>query len=293
MRVWVKRLQTALAALAAVYLLWQTPAAFGPMLAGREDAAAKPAEVQVLRVWLSESWTGTGMQWLTAQATAFEKANRNTRVVVRRAQAGDWLEAGVVPPDVLLFDVGAVRDPGAIFAPILEDYPVRDALKASGEWRGQAYAVPVCYGGYVLLTNKQKPDGIKLVMETDREYQEFAGQRAASLVATVREARKLSALEAAGKGFAFTAEPYGTQTDKLLLAGLFPGQDERARKAEAFVAFLLDDAVQNALPALGLLPASKTSDPPDEKKQPLLFALEKQVAQATNAFDEPRLHAVQ
>lgn len=285
MRAWLIRLRTALAALAVALLIWQLPAAWELITAPRHGLLGESAQPCVLRVWVSESWTGTGMQWITGQASAFEKAHRGTRVIIRRAQPGDWLAEGVVLPDLLLFEAGAVSDPESLLTPITQAYAAKPALLMAGAWRGKTYAVPLCCGGYVRLVNDAKPEGIELVMASEEEYKTFAAQQAHSLIATVREARRLSALEAAGKGFAFSAEPYGTHTDKLLMAGRLPTEGIRAERAGQFIDFLLAEEAQNALPALGLLPASPLAEPPDEAKQPLLHALSQSIETAANAFD--------
>lgn len=285
MRDWFIRLRTAFAALAVVLLLWQFPAAWARITAPRQNLLGEPAQTCVLRVWVQESWTGTGMQWVTNRAAAFEKAYQGTRVVIRRAQAGDWLLSGAVPPDLLLFEAGAVKDPETLLAPITKPYEARAPLLSVGAWRGKTYAVPLCYGGYVRLTNGSETGGPDLFMKSEKEYQAFAAQQAHSLIATIREARRLSALQAAGKGFAFSAEPYGTHTDKILMAGRTASVGIRAERAGQFVDFLLSADAQNALPALGLLPAAPYADPPDEAEQPLLLALSQSIETAVNAFD--------
>ncbi len=285
MRVWLMRLRTALAALAAVYLIWALPAALRDVTQPKSGAEVPASPIRVLRVWIAEDWTGSAAQWLGKQAAAYEKANRGTRVIVRRVQRGEWREAGAVPPDVLLFDAGAVANPEGLLAPMAPLPGMRPLLQSTGEWRGLTYAVPLCYGGTVRLANDALPDGPELTMTSDREWQEFIGERAGTLIATVREARKLAAREAAGKGFPFRAEPYGAETDKLLMAGVLWGDGEKIARAEAFVSFLLAREAQNALPGYGLLPASAEADPPDEAEQPLLSALEREILFAANAFD--------
>jgi len=292
-RVWFLRLRTALAALAAVFLLWELPAVLEMMSAPRQGLGGNVKPAVVLRVWLCEDWTGMGMRWLTGRAAAFEKANPGVRVVLRRAQRGDWQVKDCVPPDVLLFDTQTMGDPTGVLTPLSGAYDLRPAVRAAGTWRGVPYAVALCYGAPVRILNEEKPQGAEIVMSSEAEYQEFVQQKAGTLIATVREVRRLLALEAAGKGFPFRAEPYGDTAELLLMAGRFAAEGERARLSEAFIQFLLSQESQNALPEMGLLPASACARLPEEEKYPLLFAMEKETVRAVNAFDERPNHGVQ
>lgn len=285
MRVWLVRLRTILAMISALFLLWKLPFAYRLITTPETDPGNNAKPVTVLRVWLCEEWTGTGMQWLTQQVSAFEKANKGTRVVVRRSQKEDWLEKDAILPDILLFEAGALTKPDELLIPQTKAFPIRDSLLYAGDYQGLPYAVPVCYGGIVRIVNETKPEGITLTMQTAQAYQDFVSEKSSALIATVREARKLAALQFAGKGFPFHAEPYDTSTNMLLFAGLCKSGSERVQQAESFISFLLSDGAQNALPDWGLLPVSKTANPIDEGKQPLLSALENHITRAVNAFD--------
>lgn len=279
------KVRTALAVVATAFLLYEMPALFAPMTQPRDGLLTSPRGTVMVRVWLCESWTGTAMRWLTEQALLFEKAHKEARVVLRRAQRGDWFLPGAIPPDLLLFDKGAVSDPSGLFAPLMLDIGIAEPLASAGAWRGQLFAVPLSYGGNVRLTNPSKRDGITRTMKSEQDFQEFAAGKAIALVATVREARRMQALVDAEKGFPFEAVPFGNATDMLLLAGVFPNTGERARLSEAFVLWLLSADAQNALPELGLLPAASAALPPDPESQPLLYALKKEILHAANAFD--------
>lgn len=285
MRIWLARFRTVLSIIVVAFLLWQLPTIHRMITTPSIDPRSESKQFDVLRIWVCEEWTGTGMQWLSQQASAFEKVNRGTRVVIRRSQKGDWLEKEAIKPDILLFETGTVMVPDELFISYAKSFSIRDALSNAGAYRGHSFAIPICYGGTVRIVNESKLEGITLAMEKEQDYQDFVSEKAYALIATVREVRRLSAMQLAGKGFPFHAEPYGAITKHVLLAGLFPSNQERQEKADAFIHFLLSDTAQNALPALGLLPASKTADSPDEAKQPLLFALEKEITDAVNAFD--------
>lgn len=286
MRVWLGRFRTLAAVLATVYLIWQMPVLYRALINTESSQAQQAApQLNVLRVWVCEDWTGTSLTWLSRQASAFEKQHKGTRVIIRRVQKGDWLAEGAVLPDVLLFSAGMVTNPETLFTPQSGNFAIKEALSLTGDRDGVRLAVPICYGGIVRLVNEQEPSDIELVMQTDKDYQSFIAGNAGSLIATVREARRLAALVEAGKGFAYSAQAYGTQTDKLLMAGQLAGDSTRSDMAKAFIEYLLSGEAQNTLTEQGLLPASERADPPDEEKQPLLYAIWQTSPYAVNAFD--------
>ncbi|MDR0929434.1 MAG: hypothetical protein LBM74_06950 [Oscillospiraceae bacterium] len=292
MRKWLLRLRTLLAILAALYLLYQFPALSRWFT---KPSAPEPpsSSIEMVRVWLLEDWSGSAMQWVSRQATAFEKAHRGVRIILKRAQPGDWALEGAVLPDVLLFSGGVLTDPEGLLAPLSPTAPVRDFLQGVGDRGGIPYAVPLAYGGRARLVNEQKPDAPALTMRSAADYQAFVAGEAGSLVATVREVRRFAALVAAGKGFPFHADAYGESTDLLLMAGMITGAESGAEYAREWIDFLLSDAAQGALAELGMLPASAAIPAPDIGQQPLLHALFFQIQSATNAFDEPVPNEVQ
>jgi len=200
-------------------------------------------------------------------------------------QQDEWKTEGIVLPDVLLFEAGAVDTPEEWLSRLTKAYQVRKPFQNSGSRRGIPYAVPICFGGNVRLTNENKKDDIELVSQTEREYQDFIAEKAGSLIATIREARKLSALREAGKGFPYLAEPYGNSTNMVLYATLINNTGERAEKALALLDFLLSEPAQNKLPEAGLLPTMSIANPPDPEKHPLLHGVYAQMSDAAYAFD--------
>jgi hypothetical protein len=292
MRKWLLRFRTLLAILAALYLVVQFPALSRWFT---QPATPEPpsAGIEMVRVWLLEDWSGTAMQWVSRQATAFEKAHRGVRIILKRAQPGDWALEGAVLPDVLLFAGGVLGDPESLLAPLSPTAPVRDFLQRTGDYNGATYAVPLAYGGRARLVNEQKPNAPALEMRSAADYQAFVAGEAGSLVATVREARRFAALVAAGKGFPYHADAYGDSTDLLLMAGMITGAESGAEYARDWIDFLLSDGAQGALCELGMLPASAAIPAPDIAQQPLLHALFFQIQSAANAFDEPAPKGVQ
>lgn len=284
MRVLFSRLRTTLAIAAALLLILKIPEAYHLITTPDIMLHNKAKSTVVLRVWYCENWTGSGMKWLLSQVAAFEKANPETRVTVRRVQKDEWQTDGIVPPDVLLFEAGVMRQPEEWLSHLKKEYPVKGFLKFSGMRYGLSYAVPVCYGGNVRLINENKKDGIELVMQAEQQYQDFALGKAGVLIASIREARRLSALQEAGKGFPFQAEPYGEKTSMVLYASVFGNAGERAGSAHALLDHLLSETAQSSLQDAGLLPVIDTASP-DEKKHPLLFAVNARVHDAVNAFD--------
>lgn len=283
MRVWMARLRTLLAALATVCLLWALPSALVWMRpAGEEEARG----ATVLRVWVCEDWTGTGLQWLAAQSSAFERSAGDVRIVLRRAQPDDWAREGVVAPDLLLFAPGAVSEPQALLVPLCGDFGLQPALAGLGVWRGEVWAVPVCLGGTVRLVNDALGGEPQAQYRSEQDFQDFVAQKTGALVGDLRLARRVSALQASGKGPAsWHAEPWGGETDCVLMAAATAQTGERAEAAQRFLRFLLDDAAQDALCALGLLPVTQTAQGPDADAQPLLDALKKRAQIPRGAFD--------
>lgn len=285
MRGWLTRLRTVFAIIAVIILIIKIPVAYQMITTPDIMLNQNAAPSVVLRIWYCESWTGNGMQWLLKQIAAFEKANKGTRVTVRSIQKNEWLVDGLVIPDILLFEAGALHNPEEWLMQIKNTYSLKEPFQFTGMHHGLQYAVPVCYGGNVRLVNENKLDGIELIMEGEQQYQDFVAEKASALIASVREVRRLTALVDAGKGFPFQAQPYGDKTDKVLFASVFGNTGERAGSALAFLDFLLSEQAQNMLPEAGLLPTTQNANALDESKQPLLFAMETQIIDVINAFD--------
>lgn len=120
------------------------------------------------------------------------------------------------------------------------------------------------------------PDGAlaadALVCTPEKAYRDFAQGRAAVLVCTQREARRMAALREAGEGFAFSAlAPERAYTDLLLLGGVTRGAPQGAL-GSAFLSQLVDEPAQAQLAAHGLYPVIAGDNPFPQATAPLLRA---------------------
>ena len=109
------------------------------------------------------------------------------------------------------------------------------------------------------------PDGAlaadALACTPEKAYRDFAQGRAAVLVCTQREARRMAALREAGEGFAFSAlAPERAYTDLLLLGGVTRGAPQGAL-GSAFLSQLVDEPAQAQLAAHGLYPVDRGGQP--------------------------------
>jgi hypothetical protein len=111
----------------------------------------------------------------------------------------------------------------------------------------------------------------------DKAYADFTVGRAGALIATQREVRKYSALEARGKGFPFRVEP-GRQafTDQLLMMGVLRGDlgdDQRAALCAELLWRLVGEQAQQALTEYGLFPVRGDVPGYDAQATPWLHAM--------------------
>lgn len=142
-------LPLAFAAIAAALLLC-SPALL------RQDAPLVPGldapERTLLRIWCLGS-PGGGQSWLTGQLRAFEKQQPGTTTYLRTAAPEELTEASTVLPDVLLFMPGDLQEPQEVLLPLSGNLPAREALLRSGRWQGQQYALPLCWGAWVMAVD--------------------------------------------------------------------------------------------------------------------------------------------
>ncbi|MEG0766624.1 MAG: hypothetical protein RR482_02815, partial [Clostridia bacterium] len=133
--------------------------------------------------------------------------------------------------------------------------------------RKPQYALQCAAGGAALAFLSQEeamrggfPQGIllqELALPTcfaqqpaEKIYHDFIAGHYAACIVPVREARRFSALESAGKGFAYRAEAVpGAFTDLMLLVGRPKGKrdDLRARQADALMQSFFQPSAQTAL----------------------------------------------
>lgn len=142
-----RRKATIILALAALLLLFAAlppslrRTAQVPGLAGKERT--------LLRIWVTGS-PGGGQTWLTGQLREWEKQHPSVMTYLRTVSPEELLNEEAVPPDVILFMPGDFSDPQSHFAPVSAPDYLREELLRSGLWQGRQYALPLCWGGYVL-----------------------------------------------------------------------------------------------------------------------------------------------
>lgn len=103
----------------------------------------------LLRIWLTGS-PGGGQAWLTAQLQAFAKHHPGVMTHLRIVSPQELTVPDAVLPDLVLFQPGDVTDPAAHFVPITGDWPLRAPLLHAGQLDGTQYALPLCWGAWVL-----------------------------------------------------------------------------------------------------------------------------------------------
>lgn len=113
---------------------------------------AEKAERRLLRVWMISS-PGGGDGWVREQLAAFEAANPGLMTYLRQATPAMCMEQDVVLPDVILFMPGDFVAPEELFVPLSGVMNAQEAALRSGRWQGQQYALPLCYGGYLLAVD--------------------------------------------------------------------------------------------------------------------------------------------
>lgn len=106
-------------------------------------------ERTLLRIWVTGS-PGGAPAWLTGQLREWERQNPAVMTYLRSVSPQELANPEAVLPDVVLFMPGDFTDPGAHLAAVSAPDGLREELLHSGLWQGRQYALPLCWGGYVL-----------------------------------------------------------------------------------------------------------------------------------------------
>lgn len=124
---------------------WQLPrlAARSPQVPGLQ-----PRERTLLRIWVMGS-PGGGQSWLTQQLRLFEKQHPGVMTHLRVVRPEDVADPEAVLPDVLLFMSGDMED-ASLLTPLSVDRALRPELLAAGRTDGNQYALPLCWGAWVM-----------------------------------------------------------------------------------------------------------------------------------------------
>lgn len=106
----------------------------------------------LVRVWLVDA-PGGAARWLSGQVEAFEKQHSGTQVYLRQVTADELTRQEAILPDVALYMPGTLGMPGLPWAALEGDWPLETGLLAGGQLDGVQYALPLCWGGWVLAVN--------------------------------------------------------------------------------------------------------------------------------------------
>ena len=106
-------------------------------------------ERTLLRIWVTGS-PGGGQAWLTRQLAAYEKQHPGVMTHLRSVPPQELSSPDAVPPDMVLCLPGDVTDPAEHFTPLPADAALREPLLQCGRWQGTQYALPLCWGAWVL-----------------------------------------------------------------------------------------------------------------------------------------------
>lgn len=140
-----------IAALSALSLAVLAAAAWQlPSLLAREPQVPglQPQERTLLRIWVTGS-PGGGQSWLTQQLRAFEKQHPGVMTHLRIVRPEDVSDPDAVLPDMLLFMPGDLTAP-TLLTPLNPENPLRGELLAAGRVDDTQYALPLCWGAWVL-----------------------------------------------------------------------------------------------------------------------------------------------
>lgn len=145
-RRWTSCLRTALCVALTALAVWQAlhAAPSPPRVPGLEER-----ERTLLRIWLTGA-PGGAQAWLTQQLAAFGKQHPGVQTRLRIAAPQDLTAPGTVLPDVILFMSGDLADAEDCLVPIGGEWPVAEPLLAAGRMEGSQYALPLCWGAWVL-----------------------------------------------------------------------------------------------------------------------------------------------
>ena len=131
----------AIAALLASLTVLRSPRREIPGLGGRERV--------LLRIWITGS-PGGAQSWLTEQLRLWEKQQPGVMTHLRLVTPEEAFAPDAVLPDLILCMPGDFTDPGVLFSPQEAGSGIRQPLLQAGLWEGRQYALPLCWGAWVM-----------------------------------------------------------------------------------------------------------------------------------------------
>lgn len=109
---------------------------------------------QLLRIW-SVSSIGGSDSWLKKQLQQFEKRNPGVMTYLRTVAPDELTAENAVLPDLILYTPGTIAAPQDLFTPISGTEMIREELLRASRWQDSQYALPLCWGAYVLCIDSR------------------------------------------------------------------------------------------------------------------------------------------
>jgi len=113
-----------------------------------------------IRIWIYEGWSpgiSGAAGWLNKCASSFENAHEGVYVQINAVDAASIMglcENGVIPPDMIIFPPGILKNPSHLI-PLEANPVIRPELFESGMYNGFVYAHPILIGGYAWAFNTE------------------------------------------------------------------------------------------------------------------------------------------
>ena len=162
-----RRITRGLTAMICIGLMVLMAASLPALLTENRDIPGLTAEDRVLlRIWMVNA-PGGAQAWLKSQLRQFEKANPGVSTYLRTVSAEDLTDPEAILPDIVLYMPGDLTEPQELFMPLSGEMAARDGLLREellrcGRWQGQQYALPLCWGGWVLAIDSALEPGSAL-----------------------------------------------------------------------------------------------------------------------------------
>lgn len=106
----------------------------------------------LLRVWMLRS-PGGAAKWVEQQLSAYERQHPGVLIYLRQVSPDELTAPEAVRPDMVLYAPGDVTAPESLFLPISGEAPIFAGLLAGGQHQGEQFALPLCWGAWVLTVD--------------------------------------------------------------------------------------------------------------------------------------------
>lgn len=151
-----RRKSVILLALAAIMLLLIALPRVSRMDAGVPGLDSR--QRTLLRIWVVSS-PGGGQNWLNQQLREWQKQHPAVMTYLRSVTPDVLLDPNAIQPDILLFMPGALEKPAGLLAPVDAPGSIREELLRCCQQKDVQFAIPLCWGGYVLAIDSTLEPG--------------------------------------------------------------------------------------------------------------------------------------